>query len=39
MNYLDDATTRGLMTVAEFEKLPDDGNFHELDEGAPVARG
>src|SRR5579863_5710292 len=21
------------MTVAEFEKLPDDGNLHELDEG------
>jgi Uma2 family endonuclease len=26
-------TTRTLMTVAEFEKLPDDGNLHELDEG------
>jgi len=26
-------TTRALMTVAEFEKLPDDGNRHELDEG------
>ena len=25
--------TRTLMTVAEFEKLPDDGNLHELDEG------
>ena len=26
-------TTRTPMTVAEFEKLPDDGNLHELDEG------
>jgi hypothetical protein len=25
--------TRTLITVAEFEKLPDDGNLHELDEG------
>ena len=25
--------TRTLMTAAEFEKLPDDGNVHELDEG------
>ena len=25
--------TRTLMTVAEFQKLPDDGNLHELDEG------
>lgn len=24
---------RTLITVAEFEKLPDDGNLHELDEG------
>jgi Uma2 family endonuclease len=24
---------RTLMTVAEFEKLSDDGNLHELDEG------
>jgi Uma2 family endonuclease len=28
-----DMGTRTLMTVAEFEKLPDDGNLHELDEG------
>jgi Uma2 family endonuclease len=26
-------STRKLMTVPEFEKLPDDGNLHELDEG------
>jgi Uma2 family endonuclease len=26
-------TTRTPMTVAEFERLPDDGNLHELDEG------
>jgi Uma2 family endonuclease len=25
--------TRTLMTMAEFEKLPDDGNLHELDKG------
>jgi Uma2 family endonuclease len=25
--------TRTLMTVAEFEKMPDDGNLHELDKG------
>jgi Uma2 family endonuclease len=25
--------TRTLMTAAEFERLPDDGNLHELDEG------
>ncbi len=25
--------TRTLITVEEFEKLPDDGNLHELDEG------
>jgi len=24
------------MTVEEFEKLPDDGNLHELDEGEPI---
>jgi Uma2 family endonuclease len=28
--------TRTLMTLAEFEKLPDDGNLHELDEGELV---
>ena len=28
-----DVGTRTLITVAEFEKLPDDGNLHELDEG------
>ncbi len=33
MNYHVVVTTRALMTVAEFEKLPDDGNRHELDEG------
>ena len=26
-------STRTLMTAAEFERLPDDGNQHELDEG------
>jgi Uma2 family endonuclease len=26
-------STRTLMTVADFERLPDDGNRHELDEG------
>ncbi len=33
MPYDVNVTTRTLMTVAEFEKLPDDGNRHELDEG------
>jgi len=33
MTYDVNVTTRTLMTVAEFEKLPDDGNLHELDEG------
>jgi len=33
MTYDIIVTTRTLMTVAEFEKLPDDGNYHELDEG------
>jgi|SRR6185312_5813088 len=28
--------TRALIAVAEFEKLPDDGNLHELDEGELV---
>jgi len=29
-------STRTLMTVADFERLPDDGNEHELDEGELV---
>ena len=33
MTYHVGVTTRTPMTVAEFEKLPDDGNLHELDEG------
>ena len=33
MDYDVNVGTRTLMTVAEFEKLPDDGNRHELDEG------
>jgi Uma2 family endonuclease len=33
MAYHVGVTTRTPMTVAEFEKLPDDGNLHELDEG------
>ena len=33
MQYDVSVGTRTLMTVAEFEKLPDDGNLHELDEG------
>ena len=33
MQYDWSVGTRTLMSVAEFEKLPDDGNLHELDEG------
>jgi putative restriction endonuclease len=29
-------STRTLMSLAEFENLPDDGNLHELDEGELV---
>ncbi len=36
MTYDVDVTTRTPMTAAEFEKLPDDGNLHELDEGELV---
>jgi Uma2 family endonuclease len=33
LTYHVNVGTRTLITVAEFEKLPDDGNLHELDEG------
>ena len=32
-------STRALMTVADFERLPDDGNRHELDEGITHRHG